>query len=96
MVKYRHCCHLYYCPVPYSGGVHRYLDYYQTYDLDINSADETGLYRADSQSPLLQKLSDCRPGEMKREHYIASHCKCDLDQQAATCTDEKISLDTVF
>ncbi|KAK2517945.1 hypothetical protein Q9233_012866 [Columba guinea] len=38
-----------------TGGVHRYLDYYQTYDVDINSADETGLYRADSHSPLLQK-----------------------------------------
>lgn len=31
LVKYRHCCHLYYYPVPHSGGVHSYLDYYQTY-----------------------------------------------------------------
>lgn len=33
---------------------------------------------------------------MKREHYINSHCKCDLDQQAVTCTDKKIILATVF
>lgn len=29
-MKYRHCCHLYYYPVPHSGGVHSYLYCYQT------------------------------------------------------------------
>lgn len=29
-MKYRHFCHLYYHPVPRSGGVHSCLDYYPT------------------------------------------------------------------
>jgi len=37
LVKYRLRCHLYYYPVPHSGGVHSYLDYSQTYASRIST-----------------------------------------------------------